>query len=144
MTERQRDAVIGLAALVGVLGMFSMLLAFGSLREYARDTYEVEIRMNRAGGLRYGSQVTLDGVPIGTIDDVSLEIEKTLPVRLACKIDTWASIPVDHLIKVDAALIGGGALAYAALRKDDAAEYANKFGGLLLEAVDKVTEALPK
>lgn len=109
MTERQRDAVIGLAALVGVLGMFSMLLAFGSLREYARDTYEVEIRMNRAGGLRYGSQVTLDGVPIGTIDDVSLEIEKTLPVRLACKIDTWASIPVDHLIKVDAALIGGGA-----------------------------------
>ena len=109
MTERQRDAVIGLTALVGVLGMFAMLLAFGSLREYARDTYVVEVRMNRAGGLRYGSQVTLDGVPIGTIGDVSLQIEEPLPVRLDCDIDTWASIPVDHLVKVDAALIGGGA-----------------------------------
>ena len=42
------------------------------------------------------------------------------------------------------ALIGGGALAYAALRKDEAGEYANKFGTVLLETVDKVAEALPK
>ncbi len=109
MTERHRDAVIGLTALVGVVAMIGMLLAFGSLREYARDTYVVEVRMNRAGGLRFGSQVTLDGVPIGTIGDVALEIEAPLPVRLDCKIETWAMIPTDHFIKVDAALIGGGA-----------------------------------
>ena len=66
-----------------------MLLAFGSLREYARDTYEVEIRMNRAGGLRYGSQVTLDGVPIGTIDDVSLEIE----AAPAPTTEAWLAVP---------------------------------------------------
>ena len=42
------------------------------------------------------------------------------------------------------ALIGGGALAYAALRKDEAGEYDNKFGTVLLETVDKVAEALPK
>ena len=45
---------------------------------------------------------------------------------------------------VFSALIGGGALAYAALRKDEASEYANKFGTVLLETVDKVAEAIPK
>ena len=45
---------------------------------------------------------------------------------------------------VFSALIGGGALAYAALRKDEASEYANKFGNLLLETADKVGEAVPK
>ena len=45
---------------------------------------------------------------------------------------------------VFSALIGGGTLAYAALRKDEASEYANKFGNLLLETADKVAEAVPK
>ena len=38
---------------------------------------------------------------------------------------------------VFSALIGGGAAAYAALRKDAAGEYANKFGGAVLQAIDK-------
>ena len=41
------------------------------------------------------------------------------------------------------ALIGGGALAYASLRKDTVGEYANKFGGYVITAVDKVNEQLP-
>ena len=45
---------------------------------------------------------------------------------------------------VFSALIGGGALSYAALRKDEVSEYANKFGNLLLETADKVAEAVPK
>jgi hypothetical protein len=39
------------------------------------------------------------------------------------------------------ALIGGGALAYAALRKDSAAEYANKFGGAVMQGIDKAVPA---
>jgi phospholipid/cholesterol/gamma-HCH transport system substrate-binding protein len=64
--------------------------------------------MNRAGGLRYGSQITLDGVPIGTVESVDLEIDRERPVLFNCRIDDWVRIPVDHLVKVDAALIGGG------------------------------------
>merc|ERR1719506_1770840 len=35
------------------------------------------------------------------------------------------------------ALTGGGVAAYAALRKDTAGEYANKFGGYVMQAIDK-------
>ena len=108
MNERTRDAIIGLAAILAAVTTILMLLAFGSLRELARDSVDLEIRMNRAGGLRYGSQITLDGVPIGTVDSVELQIDKELPVLFNCRVDDWVRIPVDHTVKVDAALIGGG------------------------------------
>jgi len=108
MKDRYRDAVIGIAAIAGVMACIAMLLAFGSLRELSRDAYDVTIRLNRAGGLRYGSQITLDGVPIGVVESVALELEETNPVRLTCRLDEWVRIPVDHLVQVETALIGGG------------------------------------
>ena len=44
---------------------------------------------------------------------------------------------------VFSALIGGGALAYLSLRKDAPAEYANKFGGLVMKGIDKGAEYAP-
>ena len=43
---------------------------------------------------------------------------------------------------VFSALLGGGALAYATLRKDEVADYANKFGAALLQAADTVAEKI--
>jgi len=40
------------------------------------------------------------------------------------------------------ALVGGGLCAYFALRKDQASEYANKFGATVLSAADKLGNAL--
>ncbi|MAD18782.1 MAG: hypothetical protein CMJ52_00965 [Planctomycetaceae bacterium] len=108
MNDRYRDAIIGLAAIAGIAACVTMLLAFGSLREMTRDAYDITVRLNRAGGLRYGSQVTLDGVPVGVVEQVTLEMESRLPVRLVCRLDEWVRIPVDHLVQVETALIGGG------------------------------------
>ena len=108
MKDRYRDAVIGLAAIAAAAATIAMLVAFGSLRDLARPSNSLSVRMNQAGGLRYGSQITLDGVPIGTVHDVTLEIDRALPVLLDCRIDDWVRIPVDHLVQVDSALIGGG------------------------------------
>ena len=41
------------------------------------------------------------------------------------------------------ALIGGGAGAYASLRKDQIGDYGNKFGGIVLQSADKVAEQVP-
>ena len=45
---------------------------------------------------------------------------------------------------VFSALIGGGAAAYASLRKDQIGEYGNKFGGIVLQGADKVVELVPE
>jgi phospholipid/cholesterol/gamma-HCH transport system substrate-binding protein len=108
MKDRYRDAIIGIAAIAGVSACIAMLLAFGSLRELGRDAYDVTVRLNRAGGLRYGSQITLDGVPIGVVDAVALELGEANPVRVTCRLDEWVRIPVDHMVQVETALIGGG------------------------------------
>ncbi|MDE0888277.1 MAG: MlaD family protein [Phycisphaerales bacterium] len=108
MKDRYRDAIIGIAAIAGVSACIAMLLAFGSLRELGRDAYDVTVRLNRAGGLRYGSQITLDGVPIGVVDAVALELGEANPVRVTCRLDEWVRIPVVHMVQVETALIGGG------------------------------------
>lgn len=128
MNDRTRDATIGLAAILAATATILMLLAFGSLRELARSAVDLEVRMNRAGGLRYGSQITLDGVPIGNVESVDLDIEMELPVLFNCRIDDWVRIPVDHLVKVDAALIGGGTR-LAILSLDPAADRATYESG---------------
>ena len=110
MKERLRDAMIGIAALAAIFALCAMLLSFGSFRGVLQGSYPAEIRLNQAAGLRYGSQVTLDGVPIGRIKTVSLQMGELRPVKLDCAIDDWARIPVEHEISVEKALIGGGAI----------------------------------
>ena len=110
MKERFRDAMIGLTALAAVFALCAMLLSFGSFRGVMQGNYSAQIRLNQAAGLRYGSQITLDGVPIGRIRTVTLQMNESRPVMLDCAIDDWARIPVSHEISVEKGLIGGGAI----------------------------------
>lgn len=110
MNERYRDIAIGIAAIAAILATAMMLLSFGAFRGIMQSQYPATVRLDRAGGLRYGSQITLDGVPIGLIDDVVLEMGETQPVKIGCAIDDWARIPVDNEIVVETALIGGGTI----------------------------------
>ena len=57
-------------------------------------------------------------------------------------------LPVFNLLgfagdSIFSALIGGGAGAYASLRKDQIGDYGNKFGGIVLQGADKVAEQVP-
>ena len=108
MSERARDIIIGLASIAAILATAFLLLSFGAFRGIMQPRYDVTVLLDRAGGLRFGSQVTLDGVPIGLIDDVTLDMSKVRPVRLVCAVDEWARIPVNHEITVESGIIGGG------------------------------------
>ena len=110
MKSRTRDAAIGLATIAAILATTSMLLTFGAFREVLQASYTASVRLDRAGGLRFGSQITLDGVPIGKIKDVKLQMDEALPVLLECDIDDWARIPVEHRVVVETGLIGGGTI----------------------------------
>lgn len=123
MTSRLRDAAIGIATLAAILATAAMLLQFGALRGVMQPSYNATVRLDRAGGLRFGSQITLDGVPIGKIAGVELEMNEPLPVRLDCSLDDWARIPVDHRVVVETGLIGGGTI-LAFRSQGDAAERA--------------------
>jgi ABC-type transporter Mla subunit MlaD len=110
MTSRTRDACIGLATIVAIVATTWMLMSFGAFRAALQESYTATVRLDRAGGLRFGSQITLDGVPIGLIKTVNLQMDEALPVELNCAIDEWARIPVDHRVVVETGLIGGGTI----------------------------------
>ncbi len=137
MSERARDIIIGLAAIAGILATAFLLLSFGAFRGIMQPRYDVTVLLDRAGGLRFGSQVTLDGVPIGLIDDVTLDMNEIRPVRLVCALDDWARIPVNHEVTVESGIIGGGStLAYKSIgetrnrlvfQPDEAPEFTGNF-----------------
>lgn len=110
MNDRIRDIAIGVAAIAAIIATATLLLSFGAFRGAMQSNYPATVRLDRAGGLRYGSQITLDGVPIGLIQDVALEMTQPQPVKISCAIDEWARIPVNNEVVVETALIGGGTI----------------------------------
>ena len=110
MNERYRDIAIGIAAIAAIIATAMMLLSFGAFRGVMQSNYPATVRLDRAGGLRFGSQITLDGVPIGLINGVELQMAEQQPVKIDCAIDSWARIPIENEIVVETALIGGGTI----------------------------------
>ena len=72
MKESNRNFATGIAALVALAGMATLLLLFGELDRVFRPTWVLEVACNDTGGLRAGSQTMLNGVPIGTVDSVRI------------------------------------------------------------------------
>ena len=70
MNPTGRNFVLGLASLVAVGGL-GLLLLFGELDTLVRGQYEVRLDCPNAVGLRSGSNIELNGVPVGHIGEVS-------------------------------------------------------------------------
>lgn len=110
MSESTRDFKIGITTLGGLAALTAVLFSFGELDSLFRDSYSVDVRANRGGGLREGSQVTINGVAIGTVDTITLDASSTDPVLIRLSIDQTATIPAAATPTANASLLGGGAM----------------------------------
>lgn len=90
-----RDLIIGIATIGALAAGIVMLVLFGELDRLTHPRYEVTILVDQAAGLRPGSTVELNGVPIGIVDDLSLGREAAYPVVVTTLIDLDVSIATD-------------------------------------------------
>lgn len=109
MKETTRNFVIGIVAILGVVGFAFLLLLFGNLNTSLRQKYDVAVHANQALGLRLGSQVTLVGVPIGEVKEVKVVIDSDNPVQIILNIEGSIDIPAGVEATVTTSLIGGTA-----------------------------------
>ena len=77
MTEGHRNFLIGLVSLGAVIGLIAIMFLFGELDRFVVPRYVVTINTDHASGLRRGSSVEFNGVPIGVIDDVTVRSVST-------------------------------------------------------------------
>ena len=108
MKNSSRDFTIGLVAIVALGCLSLLLLQFGELDGMINPTYRVQVKLNAAGTARIGSAVTLNGVRVGTVDEVDLVEDRTFPVRIRASVERRYPLPVGTTVTVSDALIGSG------------------------------------
>lgn len=108
MRHSWQNFMVGLCAIVALAGMSALLLLFGEFTYLFERRYPVTMRVNTASGLRAGSQVMLEGVPIGEVDEIHLEAGAALPVVLTLRLDRDQPVPVNVEPRISAGLLGGG------------------------------------
>lgn len=107
-----KDLLTGLAGLGGLGGLATLLLLYGELTGVVSPRYQVNVALDQAGGLRSGSLVTLNGVPVGEVTTVRLEeppTRPTHPVLVDARIDRTVNLPATVVVDVETSLLGGGA-----------------------------------
>ena len=109
MKHRLRDFLVGLTSIVALCGLAALLLLFGELRSLWQSRYPLVVMANTSAGLRPGSQVTVNGVVAGAVEQISLDAEGgPAPVRILAMIDTHVTVPLEARPEVGVALLGGG------------------------------------
>lgn len=108
MRHPWQDFMVGLFSIIALAGLATLLLFFGELTFLLESRYSLPLRANAASGLRVGSQVMLEGVPVGEVGEISLDHEAALPVRIVLRVDTRHQIPACVKPAISAGLLGGG------------------------------------
>ena len=108
MRSTWQNFMVGLCSIIALAGMAALLLLFGELTFLLEHRYPVVLRANSASGLRVGSQVMLEGVPIGAVDDIRLDAAAALPVVLTLKLERSQPVPVNVQPRISVGLLGGG------------------------------------
>jgi phospholipid/cholesterol/gamma-HCH transport system substrate-binding protein len=120
MTERTRNVVVGLTALIALCGLGYMVLLFGDTPVFARRGYYVSIDFPETGTIDKGADVRLNGIRVGTVTKVRLQDDPRQGVSLRCRIQRDVRIPTDVTATVGRRGLGGGG--YVRLTAKAAAE----------------------
>ncbi|MBC23261.1 MAG: hypothetical protein CMJ32_05020 [Phycisphaerae bacterium] len=107
MTENQRNFLVGLSTMVALAGLALLLMFFGEFDTYINARYPMRVSLNSAGGLRQGSPVTMDGVPVGIVQSVSLTGQPDAPVMLVILVNDSIRVPDPSEPVISTALISG-------------------------------------
>ena len=110
MTPRNRDALIGLTAVLATVSLAVMLLLFCELK--FTSTWGLTLHTTSTSGVGQSSIVRLNGVPVGSVTSIESMRQGPWQVRITAQIDEGVMIPRTVVPLVTSRLIGGAAGLY--------------------------------
>ncbi len=78
MNNRTIEFYVGIFMIVGIACSAYLLLELGELEVLKKDSYTVNAYFSSVAGLKQGAVIEMAGVEIGTVDSVSLDMERLL------------------------------------------------------------------
>jgi phospholipid/cholesterol/gamma-HCH transport system substrate-binding protein len=109
VTQFARNFLLGLTSIAGLVALATLLLLFGELEAVLRPRYLLTIDCTNAVGLRAGSTIELNGVPVGQVDRVVAIQHPEFPVRILALIDYQVEIAEQVKLYATSSLLGGSA-----------------------------------
>lgn len=109
MTETARNFLIGLTTLAALVGLAYLLYRFGELEAMVNPRYDITINATHAAGLRQGSTIELNGVPVGVVRQLTTAQGAQYPVHITAQIDHSQQIRADVVLYAATSLLGGSA-----------------------------------
>jgi len=107
----RRDFMIGLTTLIGVAGLCATLFIIGQLQRWIEPSYYLRVRMDSGNGIKNTSPVTLNGVKVGQVDEMTnITDGKWHGVELRIRIDSKSTdIPRNVEAFIEKAFVGEAA-----------------------------------
>ena len=107
MKENKLEVIIGAAVLAVALGFVVFLFQSTGLSVSNSGHYELKADFRSADGIHVGTDVRLAGVKVGTVSDLSLNVE-TYRAEAELAIENAVDIPEDSALTVSSeGLLGG-------------------------------------
>jgi phospholipid/cholesterol/gamma-HCH transport system substrate-binding protein len=152
MGERTRNVIVGMTAIVALVGIAIMLMLFGYTPRLVEQGYIIKVDMPNAGGLNEGSRVRLNGIDVGKVEHVEFQYPLNKGVLVRARIKEWASIPKGAVARTESASLLSTSPALTLdlshmvadqyLPKDGTAEIPGEPSGLMTSMQGAVAEGL--
>lgn len=108
-----RDFITGATAIAGLTALAVMLILFGETKNIFNKTYEFDLRLPSAGGLRDGASITLSGVKIGQVKKATILPAPQRGVDLRLRINDGAQVPRIVDVSIDKSFVGEAVLDFS-------------------------------
>lgn len=105
MSEKQLQFRVGLFVLTSFIVIGVMAFQFGEFRGAFSEKYTVHVHFESAPGVLKGSPVKVNGIPVGTVQDLLLDSERG-GVLLVLSIDEEYSLRADSQPMLQQSLLG--------------------------------------
>ncbi|MBI1337611.1 MAG: MCE family protein [Phycisphaera sp.] len=107
MTDRSKNIAVGITAILGALGLGTLMILFGAIPSWMSKGYTVQVNLDTAGGLTQGSRVKLSGIDVGRIESVELLTGPPGGVKINAYIREEVRLPEGLHVRVEQGLLGG-------------------------------------
>ena len=108
--NRKTEVLVGLFLFFGMLMLAGIILQFGSVREWFRDTYPLRISFPNASGVKEGAPVYLGGSKVGKVSKHPQLNDTFSGVIIDVEIFDDIDIPADSIFAIGTAGLMGDAL----------------------------------
>jgi len=123
MKNNAVESILG--AVVLVAAIVFLVFALNTAQVSSVKGYDVSAAFLKVGGLTSGSDVRINGIKVGTVNDLSLD-PRTFDAVVSMSINTDVKIPQDSVASIGSAGIVGGK--FVSIKPGGTKEYLGKGG----------------